>query len=884
MSSKDKDQEKKIEQQNKEREEIFNTLRGFEEKLKQAKTDEEKSEIEDQIRVYTSGLGAESMSLVLNRYSDAYDDYVFTPGGKMPVVPIRGTVFFPEAIIHFDITRKEIKEAIRSAMTRGQLVFAVTQKHPIDIVPDSDMFYETGTILKVIQILNTSQDKEVKVIAEGVCRGIALHYFKERNHHAAEVIRADYVEKPANSEQLAYMNLIREKFTEYVDISPKYPKDIFDKITFTNVPSDLADFAAANTAADFESKQLILDEFNVTERLKLSLKLLTRETEVLRIETRIAQRAHEHMEDHQKEYFLHEQIHAIKEELGEYDDEEELLELKKKIEALDVDKAVKDQLMKEWSKLYRMPESSQESYVLRSYIETCLDLPWNKSSKEKIDIPSVAKVLERHHYGLDKVKERMLEYLSVRKLTPNVKGQIICLVGPPGVGKTSIAQSIAKAVHRKAERVALGGVHDEAEIRGHRRTYIGSMPGRIINAIKNAGTNNPLIILDEIDKLASDYKGDPTSALLEVLDPEQNSTFRDHYIDLPFDLSNVMFITTANDPSMIPAPLKDRMEVIEIGSYTREEKFNIAKKHLIPKQLKNNGLTAADCKFSQSAIYALIDGYTREAGVRNLERTIASVMRKVAKKIAVGERENPFKIDAKRITELMGGYKFKDEAISSKNEVGLVNGLAWTAVGGETLPIEAAAVQGTGKIELTGSLGDVMKESAKIAVTCVRTRAEKLGIDPEFYKKLDIHIHAPEGAVPKDGPSAGITMTTAIVSALTGKPVNRFVAMTGEITLRGKVLPIGGLKEKAMGAYKMGIKTLLFPKSNEPDIEEIDKAVKEKINFIPVEYIDEVLEIAFTLDKTYEKQPEEKSVTVAKKKSKKNSESSSDSAADTVSV
>ena len=886
MSSKNDDLNKKFElnKDEEENEKLFEILRAFEIQLRQAATEEEKKEIEKQIQTYTEGLDVNSLMTILNRYSDSAKNYEFTSGGNMPVVPVRGTVFFPEAIVHFDISRKEIKEAIRVAMTRGQHIFAVTQKEPLDIEPDSDLFYETGTILKVVQIINSSHEKEIKVIAEGVRRGIAIHYYKEKNHHMANVINADYKRTALTDEQQAYVNLIKEKFEEYVKSSPKYPKDIFEKIRFTKDPSELADFTAANISTNFEAKQIILEELDITERLKAVFKLLSYETEVLKLERKIVERAQDHMEDHQKEYFLREQIHAIKEELGEYDDEEEMLVLKEKIESLEVEDSIKEQLLKEWSKLYRMPESSQESYVLRTYLEMCLELPWSKSSKEKIDISAVAKVLDKNHYGLEKVKERMLEYLAVRKLTPNVKGQIICLVGPPGVGKTSIAQSIAKAIHRKAERVALGGVHDEAEIRGHRRTYIGSMPGRIINAIKNAGTNNPLIILDEIDKLAADYKGDPTSALLEVLDPEQNSTFRDHYIDLPFDLSKVMFITTANDPSMIPSPLKDRMEVIEIGSYTREEKFNIAKKHLIPKQLKNNGLASSDCKFSQSAIYAMIDGYTREAGVRNLERTIASVMRKIAKKVAVGERENPFKIDAKKITDLLGGAKYKDEPISSKHEIGLVNGLAWTAVGGETLPIEVAAVHGSGKIELTGSLGDVMKESAKIAVTCVRTRVEKLGIDPEFYKKLDIHIHAPEGAVPKDGPSAGITMTTAIVSVLTEKPVNRFVAMTGEITLRGKVLAIGGLKEKAMGAYKMGMKTVIIPKSNEPDIEEIDQAVKDKIRFIPVENIDEVIEIAFTLDKTYEKQADEKAAAVSKKKTKKNTDSTSDISADIVSV
>ena len=813
-----------------------------------------------------------------------YPDYKFAPVGEMPVVPVRGTTFYPGAIVHFEASREETKEAVQLAMKKGQLVFAVTQIYPMDLDPKPSIFYSIGTILKIVQVINATQDKSMRVIAEGIKRGIPIKYTKDKKHFNSVIVGADYIDKPITAEVKAYMNLLKDDFKAFVKLSPKYPSDIYEKIRYTKNPSELADFAAAHMAPDFIEKQRIIAEFCITSRYEKLLKMLNKETEILSIQKRIAERAHEQMDERQKEYFLREQIMSIKMELGGViDEEEELDNLKEKIEALEVDKKIKEQLRKEWLRLYRMPEASQEAYVLRSYIEMCVELPWNKSTKEKIDIPAVTKALDKRHYGLEKVKERILEYLSVRKLTPNVKGQIICLVGPPGVGKTSIAQSIAKAIHRKAERVALGGINDEAEIRGHRRTYIGSMPGRIITAIKNADTNNPLIILDEIDKLTSDYKGDPTSALLEVLDPEQNNTFRDHYIDLPFDLSNVMFITTANDASMIPGPLKDRMEIIEIGSYNREEKFNIAKKHLIPKQLKNNGLTSSDCKFTQSAVYAIIDGYTREAGVRNLERTFAAVMRKVAKKIAIGERENPFKIDMKNIESYLGPVKYKDETLSAKNEVGLVNGLAWTAVGGETLPIEVAAVPGTGKIELTGSLGDVMKESARIAVTCVRTRAEKLNIDKDFYKNLDIHIHAPEGAVPKDGPSAGITMTTAIISALTNTPVNRFVAMTGEITLRGKVLPIGGLKEKAMGAYKMGIKTIIIPKGNESDIYEIDKTVKDKINIIPVEYIDEVLEIAFTLDSTYEKKVEDQPVSV-KKKSKKTADTASDSVADTVSV
>lgn len=490
-----------------------------------------------------------------------------------------------------------------------------------------------------------------------------------------------------------------------------------------------------------------------------------------------------------------------------------------------------------------MPYGSQEAAVIRTYLDTVLDLPWNKSSKDKIVIPKVQKALDKTHYGLDKVKKRIIEQLAVRVLSEKQKGQIICLAGPPGVGKTSIAQSIAKAIGRKSERIALGGVRDEAEIRGHRKTYIGSMPGRIINALQHAGTNNPVLILDEIDKLAADYKGDPTSALLEVLDIEQNNKFVDHYIELPFDLSNVMFITTANDISAIPAPLRDRMEIIEISSYTREEKFHIAKKHLIPKQLDECGFTSKELKFTQKAIYALIDFYTREAGVRTLERLIASVMRKCAVE-KLTEGTEVFKIDEKEVERFLGHKKFIPDSLAKMDEIGIVNGLAWTSVGGEILPIEVAVMEGTGKIELTGSLGDVMQESAKTAITCIRSHAAVLGIDPDFYKNKDIHIHAPEGAVPKDGPSAGITMATAIYSALTLKPARHDIAMTGEITLRGNVLAIGGLKEKSMAAFKNGITTVIIPKDNEPDLEDVDKVVLEKVKFIPVRNFSEVVALA----------------------------------------
>lgn len=788
-------------------------------------------------------------------FSDMIDGdsgYEFVPQGILPTLALRGLVVFPESVIQFDVARTASVAAVNAAMKGDQLLFVTAQKDPLKSRPGIEDLYEVGTVVKIVQTVR-QQDQSIKVIAEGKNRACAISISKDKTYFESEVVALfEENEEPSNKE-IALMRVVKNIFENYVELSPKIPNDILFKVELCNSPSKLADYVANNIIVDFYCKQRILSTINIKERLELILDILGEEISILEIQSKIVERAQEHMDENQKEYFLHEQIRAIREELGEDDIDDEIDEYTEKIVKLKLEPKVQEQLLKEVSRLQKLPEAAQEAFTIRMYLDTCLELPWNKSSRDKLDIAAVARTLDKNHYGLTKVKERILEYLSVRKLTPDVKGQIICLVGPPGVGKTSIAQSVAEAINRKSERIALGGVHDEAEIRGHRRTYIGAMTGRIISAIKTAGTNNPVLILDEIDKLASDYKGDPTSALLEVLDPEQNSTFRDHYIDLPFDLSKVMFITTANDASMIPSPLKDRMEIIEIGSYTREEKFNIAKKHLVVKQLKNNGLTSANCKFSNSALYAVIDGYTREAGVRNLERKISAVMRKVAKKVASGEDSEVFKIDAKNIEDYLGPRRFKEDRLPSKNEVGLVNGLAWTAVGGETLPVEVAVVPGTGKIELTGNLGDVMKESAKIAVTCVRTRAKLLGIEEDFYKKNDIHIHAPEGAVPKDGPSAGITITTALVSALTHKAVNRFVAMTGEITLRGRVLPIGGLKEKSMGAYKMGIKTIIIPKDNESDLYEVDETVKENVNIIPVETIDEVLEIAFTLDKTYEK-------------------------------
>ena len=553
------------------------------------------------------------------------------------------------------------------------------------------------------------------------------------------------------------------------------------------------------------------------------------------------------MDENQREYFLKEQMRAIASELGEEDSpQQEADELREKVQALKLPKVCEEKLLKECDKLYRMPYGSHEASVIRMYLDTCLELPWKKSSKERLDLKRAQRILDRDHYGLEKEKERFIEILAVKSLAPQQTGQIICLVGPPGVGKTSIARSIAEATGRKYVRVSLGGVSDEAEIMGHRRTYVGSMPGRIINAVKQAGVNNPLILLDEIDKLGQNFKGDPSSALLEVLDPEQNTEFTDHYVDMPFDLSNVLFITTANDAGRIPGPLYDRMDIIELGSYTLEEKLNIATRHLIKKQLKKHGIQASQLKFTKAAVKDLIESYTREAGVRTLERSIASICRKVAKMIVSDGEFTSYTVKPENLEELLGPRKYTRDQLSGEDTIGLVNGLAWTSVGGELLPIEVAVMEGTGKIQLTGSLGDVMKESAGAAITCIRTRAGALGISPKFYEKCDIHIHAPEGAVPKDGPSAGIAMATAITSALCGIPVRHDVAMTGEITLQGRVLPIGGLKEKSMAAYKNGIKTVLIPAENVPDLAEVDSVVKENVKFIPVKRVDTVLETALT--------------------------------------
>lgn len=765
----------------------------------------------------------------------------------MPVLPLRGLVIFPGMLIHFDVAREKSVNALYSAMGSDQHIFVVAQKDPAIDAPLKDDVFETGVVAKIVQLVKQPENM-VRVVIEGQYRAEIKEYNADGEFISAIVEPVKYIKDKTTVMNLALVRSVRNVFEEYLKYMPKMPSDILYKSQNAKNADDFSDFIAANIQAGFESKQRILATKDVTERLEFILDFLTNEVYLLKIERELTDKARAKIDESQKEYMLREQLQIIKSELGEDEPDDEIREYEEKIKELKLPEEVETTLLKECAKLDKTPFMSQEATVIRTYLDTCLELPWNVYSEDDIDLKRVAESLDKNHYGLKKVKERFLEYLAVKKNAPDMKGQIICLLGPPGVGKTSIAKSVAEAIGKKYARVALGGVRDEAEIRGHRRTYVGSMPGRIINAMKQAGTMNPLIVLDEIDKLASDYKGDPTSALLEVLDSEQNNTFTDHYIDLPFDLSDVMFVTTANDYSTIPAPLRDRMEVIELQSYTLVEKINIAKKYLIPKQLKNCGLNAKDFKFTPKAVEMIINNYTKEAGVRNLERIIASVMRKsVYKKLT--EDIEKITISNKDLEELLGPAKYSDSEKSNKDEVGYVNGLAWTSVGGELLPIEIAVMQGTGKIELTGSLGDVMKESAKTAVTCIRSHVDELNIDPMFYSTKDIHIHAPEGAVPKDGPSAGITMATALYSALSNKKVRHDVAMTGEITLRGKVLPIGGLNEKSMAAYKNGVKTVIIPKENSRDLAEIDEEVKNNVTFIPVSDIKEVLKIA-VLDKT----------------------------------
>ena len=763
----------------------------------------------------------------------------------LPTIALRGLVVFPNNLVHFEVGREKSIAAVEWAIANNSNVFLVAQKSMDTTEPQQADLFSYGVVAEVKQVLRVSGDL-VKVLVEGKYRAKLSVLDASGDFLLSEVrpapVRAGKAGDAVETEAL--LRALKAGFDEYLGMNPRLGKDVVFAIVSSDDPAFLSEYMPANLLFRYEDKQAVMDEGTLNGRLKKLIEMLRRECQVMKIEKEIAEKVNESMDKNQRDYYLHEQLHIISDELGEGDDTHaEADEYRRRITGLHLAEDSEKKLLKEVDRLAKMQGSNQEATVIRTYLDTCLDLPWNTFTVDDLDISRAQQILDRDHYGLKKVKDRILETLAVRKLAPDVKAQIICLVGPPGVGKTSIARSIAESLGRKYVRISLGGVRDEAEIRGHRRTYIGAMPGKIITAMISAKSANPLMLLDEIDKLAGDFRGDPAAALLEALDPEQNSTFNDHFIDIPFDLSHVLFITTANDLGGIPGPLRDRMDVIELPSYTRVEKYNIARKHLLPKQLKACGLTGK-VTLSQSALYGIIDGYTREAGVRNLERTITSVLRKCARKIAAGETES-VSVTGTMLEQLLGPRFVKPDFLNRTNAVGIANGLAWTSVGGETLPIEVQVIpEGSGKITVTGSLGDVMKESAQLAVTWVRVHAAEYGIDPEKLKKCDLHIHAPEGAVPKDGPSAGVTLTTALVSCLSGIPVRGDVAMTGEITLHGNVLPIGGLREKSMAAYREGMKTVLIPKDNEPDLYEVDDEVKKNLTFLPMQSLTQVLNAA----------------------------------------
>lgn len=763
----------------------------------------------------------------------------------LPTIALRGLVVFPNNLVHFEVGREKSIAAVEWAMANNSNVFLVAQKSMDTTEPQQADLFSYGVVAEVKQVLRVSGDL-VKVLVEGKYRAKLSVLDASGDFLLSEVrpapVRAGKADDAVETEAL--LRALKAGFDEYLGMNPRLGKDVVFAIVSSDDPAFLSEYMPANLLFRYEDKQAVMDEGTLNGRLKKLIEMLRRECQVMKIEKEIAEKVNESMDKNQRDYYLHEQLHIISDELGEGDDTHaEADDYRRRITELHLAEDSEKKLLKEVDRLAKMQGSNQEATVIRTYLDTCLDLPWNTFTVDDLDISRAQQILDRDHYGLKKVKDRILETLAVRKLAPDVKAQIICLVGPPGVGKTSIARSIAESLGRKYVRISLGGVRDEAEIRGHRRTYIGAMPGKIITAMISAKSANPLMLLDEIDKLAGDFRGDPAAALLEALDPEQNSTFNDHFIDIPFDLSHVLFITTANDLGSIPGPLRDRMDVIELPSYTRVEKYNIARKHLLPKQLKACGLTGK-VTLSQSALYGIIDGYTREAGVRNLERTITSVLRKCARKIAAGEVES-VSVTGTMLEQLLGPRFVKPDFLNRTNAVGIANGLAWTSVGGETLPIEVQVMDnGSGKITVTGSLGDVMKESAQLAVTWVRVHAAEYGIDPEKLKKCDLHIHAPEGAVPKDGPSAGVTLTTALVSCLSGIPVRGDVAMTGEITLHGNVLPIGGLREKSMAAYREGMKTVLIPKDNEPDLYEVDDEVKKNLTFLPMQSLTQVLNAA----------------------------------------
>ena len=766
---------------------------------------------------------------------------------RMPVLALRGLTVFPKTTIHFDVGREKSVRALDKAMSGDQRIYLVTQKDILQDDPELKDLYPMGTVAHVRQILKVSGDT-VRVLVYGEYRARITEIVKKTPYLCARtesVPDLEYTHGTAKIEALKRQ--AATLFDEFAELTQRPVQDVMLKILSTDDPGLIADLLTQSATFGYTEKMRVLQNLHPVHRLEIANKLMAQELEVLRLENSIQDKTQQSIDKGQRDYFLREQMKVIRSELGENDDEAELEEYRDRIEALKLPDEVEEKFMKEVQRLGKQPFGSSEASVIRNYLDTALELPWGKKTRERLDVKAAKRILDEDHFGLEKVKERILEILAVKQLSPDMPGQIICLVGPPGVGKTSIAMSVARALNRKLARISLGGIHDEAEIRGHRKTYIGAMPGRILNAVSQAGSCNPLLLLDEIDKLGSDYRGDPSAALLEVLDSEQNSTFRDNYLEVPFDLSDCMFITTANQVDTIPRPLLDRMEIIELSSYTDEEKLMITKEHLLPKQLKKHGLKKTQVRLSDDAIREIIRCYTRESGVRNLERELANLCRKCAMRFVSDPEMKRISVSGRNLEELLGVRKFLPDKLAPTDSIGLVTGLAWTSVGGETLEVECNVVDGSGKLNLTGNLGDVMKESVQAAMSYIRSRTQVLGISEDFYKTKDIHVHFPEGAVPKDGPSAGITVCTAMVSALTGAPVRRDIAMTGEISIRGRVLPIGGLKEKTMAAMRHGVKTVIIPAANEKDLEEIDQTVRKALDFILVDHVDAVIDAALVL-------------------------------------